>query len=55
VPDLFWRFDPDASVIKAERAITDLNACGVQMFTNVKGKPLSASEFHQIFEVAAAT
>ena len=46
--------NPDAAAIEAERAITDLNARGIQMFTNVKGKPLSEPEFHQIFEVAAA-
>jgi aminocarboxymuconate-semialdehyde decarboxylase len=30
------------------------NACGIQIFTNVQGKPLSLPEYHQLFEIAAA-
>ena len=43
----------EASVIEAERAIVDLGARGVQMFTNVKGVPLSAAPFRPLFAVMA--
>jgi predicted TIM-barrel fold metal-dependent hydrolase len=36
-----------------DRAITQLGAKGVQLFTNVAGKPLDAPEFLPIFEEAA--
>jgi len=35
--------NPDAAAREAERAVRDLNACGVQVFTNVLGTPLSAA------------
>ena len=31
---------PDGAVKEAKRAINDLGACGVQIYTNVNGKPL---------------
>ena len=40
----------DAAVAEAERAITELGARGIQLFTNVLGKPLSAPEFFPLFE-----
>jgi uncharacterized protein len=40
----------DASVAEIDRAITQLGARGVQVFTNVAGKPLSAPEFRPIFK-----
>ncbi len=45
--------NPDASVREADRAVRDLNARGVQVFTNIHGKPLSAPEFYPIFETMA--
>jgi aminocarboxymuconate-semialdehyde decarboxylase len=44
----------DASIAETERAITQLGARGVQVFTNVAGKPLSAPEFRPIFRSMAA-
>ena len=44
----------EASVAEADRAIRDLGARGVQMFTNVAGKPLSAPEFRPVFARMAA-
>jgi aminocarboxymuconate-semialdehyde decarboxylase len=43
----------EASVAEAERAITQLGASGVQMYTNVRGVPLSAAEFRPIFTLMA--
>ncbi len=59
-PDRFPTFiaslpmnNPDAAVAEADRAVKELGARGVQMFTNVLGKPLSAPEFYPIFETMA--
>jgi uncharacterized protein len=46
--------NPDASIREAERAITTLGARGIQIFTNVNGKPLSAPEFFPLFEFMAS-
>lgn len=43
----------EASVAEAERAITQLGARGVQMYTNVKGVPLSAAEYRPVFAIMA--
>lgn len=40
--------DPEGAVREAERAIRDLGACGVQIYTNVAGKPLDLPE-HEVF------
>jgi aminocarboxymuconate-semialdehyde decarboxylase len=40
----------DASLAEIDRAVTSLGARGVQVFTNVAGKPLSAPEFRPIFQ-----
>ncbi|PUA19486.1 amidohydrolase family protein [Glaciimonas sp. PCH181] len=45
--------NPEAAVKEAERAINELDARGIQIFTNVLGKPLSAPEFYPIFETMA--
>jgi aminocarboxymuconate-semialdehyde decarboxylase len=45
--------NPDASVKEAMRAAKELNARGVQVYTNVLGKPLSAPEFYPVFETLA--
>ncbi len=59
-PDRFPAFiaslpmnNPDAAVAEAERAVTELDARGVQVFTNVRGTPLSAPEFYPVFETLA--
>jgi len=39
----------DAGVAEAERAITELGAAGVQIYTNVGGKPLDRPEFEAFF------
>jgi predicted TIM-barrel fold metal-dependent hydrolase len=60
-PQLFPTFaasmptnNPDAALREAERAISALNARGIQIFTNVNGKPLSNPEFFPLFEFMAA-
>ncbi len=40
---------PDAGARESERAIKELGACGVQIVTNVNGKPLDRPEFEQFF------
>jgi aminocarboxymuconate-semialdehyde decarboxylase len=42
--------NPDAAVAEANRAINELDARGIQLFTNVLGKPISAPEFYPLFE-----
>lgn len=44
----------EASLAETDRAIKDLGACGVQVFTNVAGKPLSAPDYRPIFQRMAA-
>jgi aminocarboxymuconate-semialdehyde decarboxylase len=39
----------DATLEEIDRAINELGAKGIQVFTNVSGKPLSAPEFRPIF------
>jgi len=46
--------DPDAAAAEIRRAVEDLCALGVQIFTNVAGKPLDAPEFRPVFEMMAA-
>ena len=45
--------NPDAVVAETERAIKDLKAVGVQVFTNVNGKPLDIPELKPLFEKMA--
>ena len=56
-PDRFPSFiaslplnNPDAAVKEVDRAIKDLDARGIQIFSNVNGKPLDEPEFFPIFE-----
>jgi len=42
-----------AALEEMERAIGDLGAKGIQVFTNVNGRPLDEEEFWPIFETAA--
>jgi aminocarboxymuconate-semialdehyde decarboxylase len=41
---------PDAIVPEIDRAVGDLGATGVQIFTNVMGKPLDRREFQPLFD-----
>src|SRR5580765_6124809 len=43
---------PDESVAELERAVNDLGALGVQLFSNVNGLPLDDERFFQLFEAA---
>jgi predicted TIM-barrel fold metal-dependent hydrolase len=45
--------DPDAAVRETRRAVDDLGARGIQIFSNVNGKPISAPEFLPVFETMA--
>ena len=56
-PDRFPAFiasipmaDPDAGVAEAERAVTQLGAKAVQIFTNVQGRPLDGPEFEGLWK-----
>jgi aminocarboxymuconate-semialdehyde decarboxylase len=60
-PDRFPAFvaslpmnDPDAAWSEAERAVADLGASGVQVFTNVNGVPLTAPQFLPLFDLMAS-
>jgi uncharacterized protein len=59
-PDRFPAFvaslpmnDPEAAVTEASRAMRDLGACGVQVFSNVGGMPLTAPPFLPLFDLMA--
>ena len=43
---------PDESVGELERAVTELGALGVQVFSNVNGLPLDDARFSPLFETA---
>lgn len=45
--------DPDAALAETDRAVRDLGARGIQVFTNVNGKPIVAPEFLPLFESMA--
>ena len=44
----------EACLAETDRAVRELGARGIQVFTNVAGKPLSAPEFRPIFRKMAA-
>ena len=46
--------NPDASVTEAARAINTLGAVGVQVFTNVLGRPLSHPDYFSVFQAMRA-
>jgi aminocarboxymuconate-semialdehyde decarboxylase len=55
-PDRFVSFiaalpmnNPGAAVMEIDRAVGELDACGVQIFSNVDGRPLDAPEFRPVF------
>jgi predicted TIM-barrel fold metal-dependent hydrolase len=43
---------PDESVAELERAVTELGALGVQLFSNISGMPLDDPRFWPLFETA---
>ncbi len=45
--------DVDAAIAEAHRAIRDLGARGVQIFTNIAGRPLDLPEFRPFFAAMA--
>ena len=45
--------NPDAALIEIDRAITELGATGIQIFSNVNGRPLDEPEFQPLFEKMA--
>ena len=42
--------NPDATLKEIDRAINELHATGIQIFSNVNGRPLDEAEFQRIFE-----
>jgi uncharacterized protein len=46
--------DPDAALGETRRAVDELGARGIQIFSNVLGKPMVAPEFLPLFEAMAA-
>jgi predicted TIM-barrel fold metal-dependent hydrolase len=60
-PDRFPAFvaslplnDPGAAVRELDRAVNDLGARGIQLFSNVLGKPIVAPEFLPLFDLMTA-
>ena len=41
--------NPAAALAEAKRAVRELGACGIQMFSNVLGAPLSAPQYFDLF------
>jgi uncharacterized protein len=41
--------DPEGAVEEARRAVKDLGACGIQIYSNVAGKALDAPEFRPVY------
>jgi predicted TIM-barrel fold metal-dependent hydrolase len=46
--------DVDAALVEIERTITHLGFCGIEIFTDIDGKPLDAPEFLPVFETMQA-
>jgi aminocarboxymuconate-semialdehyde decarboxylase len=44
--------NPDSMVEESRRAVEELGACGLQIFTNINGKPLDLPEFLPLFDYA---
>lgn len=45
--------DPDAALTEAERALSQLDAVGIQLYSNVAGKPLDSPEYRPLLELIA--
>lgn len=59
-PDFFAGFvaalpllHPRQSLEEARRSIEQLGACGIQLYTNIDGKPIDSPEFRPLFEFMA--
>jgi len=59
-PDRFVAFgaclpmsDVDAALVEAVRALDDLGARALEIFTDIRGRPLDAPEFEPVFALAA--
>src|SRR5690606_6403492 len=59
-PDRFPAFvaslplhDPEAAIAEMHRAVKELGARGIQIFTNIDGRPLDERDFQPIFEAMA--
>jgi uncharacterized protein len=52
IPSVAMR-DPDGAVEEARRAVEQLGACGIQIYSNVGGKALDAQEFRPVFREMA--
>jgi aminocarboxymuconate-semialdehyde decarboxylase len=46
--------NPEAALREIDRALDQLGATGVQMFTNVAGRPLDAPDYRPLFDAMAA-
>ena len=46
--------NPDAALSEIDRAVSDLGTTGVQMYTNVNGRPLDGPEYRPLFARMAA-
>lgn len=46
--------DPAAAAAEIRRAVDDLGARGIQLFSNINGQPLDAPQFLTLFEMMAA-
>lgn len=60
-PDRFVGFvsslpmnDPEAALAELERTVVELGARGIQIYSNINGRPLDEPEFRPIFERMAA-
>ena len=45
--------NPDAAIVEAKRAIGELGALGVEIFTNIRGKPLDHEDFQPVWDELA--
>ena len=54
-PDRFWGYatlgfgDPDTALAELDRCITKLGFRGLQLYSNINGRPLDAPEFRPVF------
>ena len=46
--------DPDAAMAETHRAVRDLGARGIQVFSNINGRPLDRPEYLALFDTMAA-
>ena len=46
--------NPEATALEIDRAVNELHAAGIQIFTNVNGRPLDEPDFRPVFQRMAA-